>query len=529
MHRRGKHILGSAVILLVAALAAVSLSIAPTGAQSRLQHLRITDTNSDMQSLDPQFGGTLSGEPPLLDMIYEGLVRLRPGSTDLKDIEPALAERWAASADRLVWTFFLRRGVQFHKGFGEFTSADAKFSLERNQTATSPWRSSYLNVAQIDAPNRYTIRITLKQPDLFFFISVANYKGGFITSRAAVEKYGDQYKLNPVGTGPFQFESYRPREKVELSRNDKYWRGKPILERVTWFFIGDTSARELAVRRRAVDMAVAEQSSDWIKSVKRAGVVAIGLGPGVPQYIHLNMTIKPLDDVRVRRGLEYATNQEEYRQLRGPDITSPVSSPVPPGYFGATEDVPKYPFNLARAKSLLEEAGKAGGFSLKAVVSELAGIRTVMELLQEQWRKVNVNVELQVVDHASFHRLIRQDKSDVIFYSFARAPLADVVLSEFFHSDATVGRPTAITNFSHYDKVDRLIEQARTTRNPGEQVKLYASIQKQIMDDAVVIPLMNTLWMLVSYPYVELPELAGIAQPSSLNYFVPITERTRLK
>jgi peptide/nickel transport system substrate-binding protein len=191
--------------------------------------------------------------------------------------------------------------------------------------------------------------------------------------------------------------------------------------------------------------------------------------------------------------------------------------------------VPKYGYDPAKARALLQEAGLASGFTLKAIVSELAGFRAPMTLLQEQWRRLNINLELQIVDHASFHRLIRQDKSEIIVYTFTRAPLADVVLSEFYHSNSIVGKPTAITNFIHYDRIDQLMDQARGAKDQKEQLRLYAQIQKQILDDAVVIPVMNSLWMIVTYPYVQMPEITGMANPSSLNYFVPITEKTYLK
>jgi peptide/nickel transport system substrate-binding protein len=92
-----------------------------------------------------------------------------------------------------------------------------------------------------------------------------------------------------------------------------------------------------------------------------------------------------------------------------------------------------------------------------------------------------------------------------------------------------VGAPAAITNFTHYSAVDAEIEQSRINRNQAEQRRLYAAIQRKIMEDAVVIPLVNTLWVIVGRPNVELPELTGVEKPASLNYFVPVTERTRLK
>lgn len=505
--------------LCLAVVLALAAGLTPAAAAEKV--LRVAH-RQDVQSLDPQFGGTLSVEGPLTEMIFNGLVRFPVGTTDLENMEPDLAERWETSDDHRVWTFYLRRGVQFHHGFGELTADDVKFSLERNKTETSPWRASYENVS-VEVLDDYTVRVTLDEPDPFFLLSVNNYRGGFIVSRKAVEHYGADFKLNPVGTGPFQFQSHTPRDRVELVRHEQYFRGAPAIERVEWLFMPEPGSRELALRRGSIHMALGEADELWLDALRRQGLQVSLVGPGVTYGAHLNLSNPALQDVRVRRAIMHAINRDEFLAMVGPSLAEAWTSPVPPGYFGHTDDLTHYPYDPDRARALLREAGQEN-LTLRAIISENPDYRNTAILLQEQLRRVGIDLQLNVVDHTTFHRLIRQNESDIVVYSYSRPPVADVVLSQFFHSDAIVGRPTAITNFINYDRIDDLIERARTAPME-EQLALYAEAQRIIADDAVFAPLYYTLWNVVRQPSVKL----GVPdRVNSLNYFVPINENTDL-
>jgi len=169
---------------------------------------------SDIRSLDPHYGTTTIDYACLAPM-FNGLVRFKPEDIDPEKIEPDLAERWECSKNGLVWTFYLRKGVKFHKGYGELTAEDVKFSLEKaaNKT-TSSFASDYAALDKVEAIDHYTVRITFKNALPSVLGILTNYHGGYIVSKKAVIEKGDKFKLDPIGTGPFMLKEYIPKEKV---------------------------------------------------------------------------------------------------------------------------------------------------------------------------------------------------------------------------------------------------------------------------------------------------------------------------
>src|SRR6185295_13865580 len=170
----------------------------------------------------------------------------KPGSASLEALEPDLAERWEHTPDGLVWTFTLRKGVKFHGDWGELTADDVVFSLQRAANSqTSSFAADYASFDKVEAVDPSTVRITLKQPIPSLLGLVTNYHGGNIVSRKAVEALGADFRLKPVGTGPFAFQDYKPNESVTLVANPKYFRGAPKIDRIVYRFIPADAARDL--------------------------------------------------------------------------------------------------------------------------------------------------------------------------------------------------------------------------------------------------------------------------------------------
>ena len=172
----------------------------------------------------------------------------------------------------------------------------------------------------------------------------------------------------------------------------------------------------------------------------------------------LNMTMPPLDDVRVRRAVAHAIDRDSMVEFKGPDVTLPAVSPVPEGYLGYTDDLPQYEYSPERARELLAEAGFPDGVTLEAIHTTLPGMLATMEAVQSQLSESGITLDIDLVEHATFHAQIREDLSQVTHYSAARFPVADTYLTQFSHSDAAPGKPTSVTNFSHCDVADEEIE-----------------------------------------------------------------------
>jgi peptide/nickel transport system substrate-binding protein len=194
-------------------------------------------------------------------------------------------------------------------------------------------------------------------------------------------------------------------------------------------------------------------------------------------------------------------------------------------YLGGTSKVRRYEFNPAKAKKLLAEAGYPHGFEMSMSISEMSDYRRPMEQIQEQLRRVGIHLKMDILTHTAFHQQIRKDANPLVLYICARFPTADPILTQFYHSKSIVGAPSAITNFSHYDQIDDLIEQARGEANPKKQKALWAKAQRRIVEDAVALPLCITQFAFARKASVGL----GYELRSTLTLVIPIKETTDIR
>ena len=452
--------------------------------------LRIGTLGSDAISLDPHMS-TTSQDKILFPLIFNGLVRFKPGTADLNAIEPDLAESWEVSDDKLVWTFKLRKGVQFHGGYGELTAEDVVFSLTKaSDKTTSSAYKEYSEIESVEAIDPYTVQITLNENVPFFLGVVVNYHGGFILSKKAWKKLGDKAPMHPIGTGPFAFVSYQSKRYVELESNDDYFRGKPLIDNINYRYMPDEATRELAFDQDEIDLFYGRREARWVKAQEQKKDCTVDVfGLGELRNLHLNTSQKPLDDIRVRKAIAHTMNRDGLVTFIGPEVCSAANSVVPAGYLGHSDSATVYEHDLDKAQELLAEAGYPDGLTLKAVITKVESLRLPMMVIQEQLRLAGVNLDLQVVEHSAFHKLIRQDQSSMVLYGASRFPVADVYLSQFFLSDSIVGTPTGITNFSHCTVADEEIRKAKTAVDLDKQVALWKEAQDKIQKDVYAIPL----------------------------------------
>lgn len=487
--------------------------------------LRIGTLGNDAISLDPHMS-TKSQDKILFPLIFNGLVRFRPGTADLNAIEPDLAESWEVSPDQLVWTFNLRKGVKFHGGYGEFTADDVVFSLEKaKDKSTSSAADDYAAILSVEAVTPYTVKITLREKVPFFLGSLVNNHGGFILSRNAWKALGDQAAMTPVGTGPFALVQYQSKRFVELAANPDYFRGKPLIDKIHYRFMPDEATRELSFDKDEIDLFYGRREARWVQSQSQKKNCKVDIfGLGELRNLHLNITQKPMDDIRVRKAIAYAVDREGLVTFIGPDVSSPANSVVPKGYLGHSDTATIYPHDIDKAKALLAEAGFANGLTLKVVITKVESLRLPMMVIQEQLRLAGINLDLQVVEHSAFHKLIRQDQSSLVLYGASRFPVADVYLSQFFLSDSIVGTPTGVTNFSHCTVADDDIRNAKKAVDLNQQIALWSAAQDKIQKDVYAVPLFEQYLVWCRKANLDY----GYTLENSLSNGPLITEKTNL-
>jgi peptide/nickel transport system substrate-binding protein len=489
--------------------------------------LRFGQNAADLGTLDPHFASGTQ-DRALVDMIFDGLLRYKPGDATgfTTDLATTLPGATTNAQGKQTWTFFLRHGVMCHPSDGvpayEMTSNDVVYSLRKAANPdTSAYASDYTGMS-FDNPDPYTVVVSLDKPlsSALFYPRFANYSGGYILCRKPAESIGlDGLKTHPVGTGPFVFKSYSPKEKVELVANDAYFRGRPQLDGVEYRYMPDLTSRELALRGGQLDVIAGLQDEKWVDQMaaNRSNTRVDVFGVGELTTIYFNTTRPPFDNADVRKAVASALNRDEFLALSGAKVSEKVFSPVLNGLTEreTAERALDYPFDPSRARDLLRQAGLPNGFSFSVVSSEMPAYRSIYESMQAQLARVGIKMDIQLVDHATMHDQIRKDVNPVVVYVAFR-PTADAYLTQFLHSGIN-------TDFSHYDKVDDLIDAARSEGNEQKQQALWKDAQQAALSDMVAYPIGYTDQVYARGSNVDY----GHELSSVIQLYPGIDERTR--
>ncbi len=509
-----------------AALLGTAIALGAATAAEAQQTLRVGMAAQDVGRLDPHFAVSTI-DRVVVAWMFNGLVRFKPGSIDPAEIEPDLAERWETSADGRTWTFHLRRGVRFHGDFGELTADDVVFSLRKSGNAqSSAFAADFRAFEAVEAVDSHTVRIRLREnvPSLLGILT--NYSGGYIVSRRAVEQRGADFVRNPIGTGPFALERVTPNQSAELVAHQGYFRGAPQIARISYRFIPSDASRDLAFQNRELDVNYGRSDQTWITRTRALPNTVVDVfEPGELAIINLNTRQPPFNDIRIRRAVAHAINRAELVRFRGQDASREGQSLVPRGYLGFTADVGLLPPDQARARALLAEAGHPNGLTVRVIHTQLPEMLNMMQVVQQQLRRVGITLDLQVVEHATFHQQIRQDLSPLVYYSAARFPVADIYLTQFFHGRSRVGTPTAVTNFSHCDQADAQIDAARVSTDVNEQRRLWAEAQRILVQNVCGVPLLETLLVFARRDNVDY----GYQLRGSMSLGPLVTEASRIR
>jgi peptide/nickel transport system substrate-binding protein len=474
--------------------------------------LRTIDPHKSIQGVDEW----------AINHIHDKLVRMPLGRfpTTLDEIEPGLATAWESSPDSKTWTFTLREGVQFHKGFGEFTSADVKFSFDRVRDADriGVRRPMYDNIDEVEVDGPYKVIFHLEDPDPLFLLSAQSHHSCCIMSMKAVEEKGDEgIDRDAIGTGPYVLDTVHedPSEGVTLVANPDHWAGPPATPRIQCTYIADTTARTLAILSGDVHMIEGVRAPGWVPSIQQRdpSLHFDVVSPGSFFSIHINLTHPPFDDVRVRQAVFYAIDRDEITQAMFP-FGGRTWSLNPPSYIGGFdgETIPeevRYDYSQEKARELLAEAGHPNGFSFNAYTSQREDYSSIMLMVQEQLRKVGINMELEIKDHTAFHadqatgtNTLSQNSS-----TFAPVPTQAILLWLTAGASVIEGGGGG-SNFSRYGKaipgIDDLFEQAMQEPDLEKRITIVQQIEIKHLTDAPLLPVVTNGFLVVRAANVDI-------------------------
>ena len=374
MKKRKLIALGLAFMVLVALVPALAggRQEAPASATSTLRVAVPTFPNS----LDASIAAERNAQNVAWQM-FDSLV----WANDQNIIEPALAREWEVSADGTAYTFHLRRDVTFHNG-EPFNAEAVVFSWERGTQPHIEWSDRWGRAKSVEALDEYTVRITTEEPDPLLLGVMAQH-WNIIPPGYTREVGDDRFGEAPIGTGPFQFVEWARESRIVLQRNPNYWReGLPRVDEVIYRPIPEPSTRMAAIQTGEVDIVnrlTAEQAGA-LEGIPGVNVVTYPVDRVF--YIAFNNLTsgvgQPTEDARVRRAMNYAVDRQAIIDSLFEGRAQLATGLMTESNLGYDHSIDPYPYDPARARQLLREAGYPNGFDLEITSLTGAASRSTM-------------------------------------------------------------------------------------------------------------------------------------------------------
>jgi len=450
----------------------------------------------DWDNLDPAQAGNRTSHQ-IANSIFNGLVRFELGGTKL---EGDLAKEWSVSDDGLTYTFILHEGVQFHHGYGEMTAEDVKFSLERVMDPdVSRYAGDVEAIESVEVTGQYEVKVHLKRVDAALLYKLSEGIG-YIVSKAAVEERGEDFAHNPVGTGPFAFESWSPDEKTVLVKNEDYFGGDVELDEVLFIPITEASTLYKAFESKEVDL-IMVTDPDRYEKYKADSSVNLFESPGlITRFIAMNSSIPPFDDLNVRLAMQYAINRDEIIDYALKGMSVKADSPLAPGTLGH-KAVFDYPYDPEKAKQLLAEAGYPDGFETTLYLPAIDRFTVPGNIFAENLRDIGVTCKIETMEVATYLAKVRA--GEAAMYSHSQNPM--VMPNQFFFQRYHPGNFPPGDNDTFYDnaEVTQWIEELDETNDEARQLALIEMIQQQVAADSHYINLDHEKFIWAAHDYVK--------------------------
>lgn len=502
-------------------LAACSSSSSAAGPVSGPSDTLTVGIYQEPDTLDPGATG-LALSSMMASAIFDPLVWWLPTASGGTKFYPGLAKSWEVSADAMTYTFKLRQDVDFHDGT-HFNADAVKATFDHIVDPATKSRSAvgslgpYKETKVID---EYTAQVVFTAPNAAFLHEMTSVLFG-MASPTALKKYGPTgFGSHPVGTGPFTFQEYVTQSHITVTRNAAYkWgpsafgaAGPATLKTLSFKILLDATTRYNALQAGQVQLAMNLAPND-IKAVKSSASYTHYNVPstGQPYGYPINVTKGPTDDLRVRQAIMHAVDQDTLNKtiLNGAyEAAHNVLTPTTPGYNKADDSM--YPFDPAKAKSLLDEAGWLGGgtrtkggqnLELEILIQSSNGFDLPTQFVVSQLKAVGISAKTTsepfLTAAASYNKGV-QNLSAIFYYDIDPYLLNNLVTTDQIKTGF---------NWAHYSNpaVDAAIAKANTVADDATRIADYEAVTHTLMQAAIFLPLWN-----VSGIYSAVKNLKGL-------------------
>jgi peptide/nickel transport system substrate-binding protein len=442
------------------------------------------------------------GEPPTLTSfwflyaIHDALVKPMPGNL----MAPSLAESWTISADQRIYEFKLREGLAFHNG-DPFTADDVKFSFQRSKGS----RELHDKVREIEIVDPYRVRFVLNEPwpDFMAFYGTLVSTAGWIVPKRYVEQVGDTgFKKHPVGLGPYKFVSHTSGVELVMEAFEGYWRKIPLVRRLVFKSVPEATTRLAMLKRGEVDIAYLLDAPD-AREFKRDPSLRLAFSGGIA-FFFLDFLDQwdpksPWADRRVRLAANYAIDRQALSDAETLGASKPTGSLIPRTFEFALPIDP-YPYDPAKAKQLLAEAGYPNGFDA-GELHQLPPYFSMGESILGYLRAVGIRLQMRPMERAAFTSALMGRKLKGVcvcavgLYGNAASRISEVVPS------------TGSFAYGGYPDIDALYkEQAHEIDREKREVLLH-KIRRLLHERVRFGPIWEYVWPSGVGPRVAEPAL----------------------
>ena len=428
--------------------------------------------------------------------MHDALVKPMPGNL----MSPSLAESWTVSADGKSYEFKLREGLKFHNG-DPFTAEDVKFSFHRAKGS----KTLHERVKDVEVVSPSRIRFVLHQawPDFMAFYGTIVSGAGWVVPKKYVERVGDDgFKKAPVGLGPYKFVSHQPGIELVMEANEQYWRKMPSVKRLVFKSVPESNTRLAMLKRGEVDVAYLLEVPQ-AQEVKRDPNLRLVFSGGIATF-YLDFLDQwdpksPWHDRRVRLAANYAIDRQALSDAETLGASKPAGNHVPKTFEFALPLEP-YPYDPARAKKLLAEAGYPNGFDA-GELHQLPPYFTLGEAIVGYFQAVGIRIKMRPMERAAYISLIASKKAKGVcvcstaLYGNAASRMSEVIPSSGAYA------------YGGYPDIDELFKQQASETDRKKREAMLHKIQQLVYDRVRYGPIYDYTWPSGIGPRVAEPAL----------------------
>jgi len=463
MQRFGKALVWALVLSMVLAV----------GAFAEAKDTLVVANIYDAKTLDPVATNDVASSGICLH-IYDNLLTLGPDGVPV----PQLAEKYDI-VDATTYKFYLRQGVTFHNG-EPFTAADVKYTFERAKTPLGASIRQYVDdIDTIEVVDDHTVIFKLKRPFTPFLLALT-HTAGSILNQKAVEAAGENYGMNPVGTGPFAFKAWAKGDKITLERYDGYWGEKPAYKTLVMRSIPEATNRTIELESGAVDLAYQIVTNDLKRVEENPKLALLRVVDNSTTYMGFNCAKAPFDNPKVRRAISMALDTVGIQKAVWRGVGKSPVGPIAPNVLYSYKDFQPHVQNVEEAKKILAEEKVSLPMNVQIWTNERKERIDMATIIQSQLADIGINAEIKVLEWGAYLDGLKQKTHDMFLLGWvASVPDPEFALSGVFHS-SMVGS----TNFTYFidETVDKMMEDGKALPNGPDREKVYVELQKRIDD-----------------------------------------------